>query len=138
MPTDKVQLLIENKVVAFSEPNFRVLKQNFPNLHIYLLENHELAFSKGFQSFLLGSDDINLVMRSLTLNINTKLHILNTMDDGLIIDNSSLADICCSLYADQPYVSLRFEVLLAMIRHNNSIAKRIQLLMKHIHNTDNE
>ena len=133
---EKVKLLVESKIVEYSVASFCFLKQYFPGLQIYLLERNEGPFSVTFKELAVDNEDMNAIMRSEAIQLPTKMQLLKEMDDAMIIDNLSLADVCCRLYANFPFIAIRYEVLRAMIGANKSIEVRVKLLLQHADRLD--
>jgi hypothetical protein len=133
---EKVKLLVDAKIIEYSVASFTFLKQYFLGLQIYLLERNEGPFSVKYKELPVDNEDLNAIMRSEMIQPPTKMHLLKEMDDAMIIYNLFLADVCCRLYANSPYIAIRYEVLKAMIKANKSIEVRVKLLLLHADRLD--
>ena len=124
---DKVNLLIKNNRLELSSANYTVLRDNFPNLHIDLIEKR---YSK-LTNELLGelsfdNDDITLILESFILPINNKQMIVDAYDEDEVINSAEILSLLRDLALNQSF-KISKDVLMAVLTQTKDIELRIKL-----------
>jgi hypothetical protein len=73
---DKINLLIKNKILIVNNGNFKLLKENFKNYHISLIESNTERFVEGIENFELNNSDRLLILKSEKFTINEKVELI--------------------------------------------------------------
>ncbi|MBA4057143.1 MAG: hypothetical protein C0490_20690, partial [Marivirga sp.] len=65
-----------------------------------------------------------------------KLSLIKRIDDSIIINSNIIANVVCEILPTSTLIPLRYDVLNAIFKANNSTKKRISLLILHWANLD--
>jgi ABC-type dipeptide/oligopeptide/nickel transport system ATPase subunit len=127
----KVEFMIENKFIILNPSNFEGIKEIDNQLAIRLLEVYEKEFVEKTPEFTLDKNDWLLLLKSEHFNTESKIIIIENINDDIIIENESIADLVCNILSGNKYIPLNYEVLVAIFKANKSGQKRIELLDLH-------
>lgn len=127
----KIEWMITNKFITLNKTNFEGIKTVNKNLAINLVEVYESEFVQKLNDFVFDADDLLLLFKSAIFSLENKIKLITEIDDTIIIANKEIANIVCYLLPNDTYIELRYELLDAMFKSNDSIQKRIELLNIH-------
>lgn len=133
---EKVQHLVENKYLSFSESNFNKLKEHFSDLHIKLIEKNSVSFYAKMDAFDFDeSDTIDIL--SLNISDKYKVKLIQNTEDSVLINNSGIAKQVVDILANYEYIALEDAVLQGLFSHSKSLDNRIKLLLLHFDHLSN-
>jgi DNA-dependent RNA polymerase auxiliary subunit epsilon len=135
---EKISKLLEKKKLSLTAQNFAGLKSKGGELAIKLIVVHQKEFLTKLSELDLDPSDWNNIFKSSSITEETKLELIQTIDDSIIINDSSIAALICSIIPIDRYIPLRFEVLNTMFSANNSTEKRVRLINLHFQNLDDK
>ncbi|MGW8123204.1 YobI family P-loop NTPase [Roseivirga echinicomitans] len=124
----RLDILLDKNILTLSPENIEGLKQIDRSLSLRLIEDKQDKLIQDFTNLSLDSDDWLGILKSSRINGQIKLELVQSMDDSIIIDNLSVANIVCDLLPTDKRFPMNFEVLEAMFKANVSIKKRVHLL----------
>lgn len=133
----KVHLLIKNRVIRPTIKSFESLKKNYEKLNIELLEKHKAEFIKKIEELVLDANDVELILKSTTLNNIEKLKFLETCSNDTITSNSENLKLISQLILNNN--SFRINELLfkdLILCKSVSIVNRIKLFNKNLFSVD--
>ncbi len=133
---DKIEKLLTKKILTLTPANHKGLKAKNRKFSNRLIETHQTDFLKTYSIIAMDSPDWDLIFQSSAITLQNKLHLIKNIDDSVIINSHIIANIVGDILPNDSIVPLRFEVLMAIFKANNSINKRINLLMLHWSNLD--
>jgi len=87
---EKVSLLIQFRRLKLNSANYDLLKANFNNLHILLLENMHIEFIRDIKLYSIDQYDANLILNSQIFTIHEKNEIVNSLEDKTLFENIDL------------------------------------------------
>jgi len=91
---DKVVLLIQNNILQLNNTNYSLLKENFSNLHIDLIEKRYFKLTKELlEELLLDNADIITVLKSSIIPNDKKQMIFDAYDEAEIEKSTELLDL---------------------------------------------
>ncbi len=129
---EKAEFLLNDKKLTLSVDNFNRLKEYFGNLHIALAERNQDLFLTKFEDYILGQEDILLLLNSSKIITKSKIELIKKIDNSIIIENKDIGKTTCTILSNSSYVELHSDILESLFKHSNSIEDRIKLLNKHI------
>jgi hypothetical protein len=124
---DKVTLLIQNNILELNSTNYTLLRDNFPNLHIDLIEKRHFKLTEELVSELLfDNDDITLILKSSILPIKNKQMILDVYDESEIINSSEILNLLRDMALNQNFKTSK-DILMAILTKTKDVELRIKL-----------
>jgi hypothetical protein len=87
---EKVKLLIANKILVVNDVNFSLLRENFDNIHVSLLEINPKKFIENKDSFNVSNADLLLILKSNVFTINQKVELINLFEVTIFITDVKL------------------------------------------------
>lgn len=125
---EKVQHLVENKYLSFSESNFNKLKEHFSDLHIKLIEKNSISFYVKMDNFDFDeSDTIDIL--NLDISDKYKVKLIQNTEDSVLINNPEIAKKVVDILANYEYIFLEDVVLQGLFSHSKSLDNKIKLLL---------
>lgn len=133
----KVHSLIQNRVIRPTIKNFQNLKENYEKLNVELLEKHKSEFIKLIDELILDENDLELILKSRTLNNLEKQKLLDTCSNDTIVSNSENLKLISQLILDDNSFQIN-EFLFKYLITNKSVAtlNRIKLFNKNLFTVD--
>lgn len=134
----KVQYLLDN-ILNVTKANYDLLKSNYPNKHILLLEKKFSAVLANVVDFNIDDNDSILIMISTKiLNLNKIKYLeLGLIDENLIVENSAMAKIIGEIMLEQlNIVNFRIKTLESIILENKNRGVELINLYKEELNDD--
>ncbi|WP_159023753.1 hypothetical protein [Formosa sp. L2A11] len=134
---EKVKSLIKNKVISPTIESFNILKEKYQTSAIELLEKYKSKFIEKIEELVLDSNDVELILKSTTLNNLEKLKFLETCSNDTIASNSENLKLISQLILNDS--SFRINELLfkdLIINKCVPIANRIKLFNKNLFSAD--
>jgi hypothetical protein len=132
----KIEWMIDFRFITLNQLSFEEIKKIDKKLAIKLVEVYEGEFVLKPNDFSFDAEDWLQVFKSTTFRLENKLKLISEIDDNIIIENQEIADIVCHLLPNNKYIPLKYEVLEALFKANNSVQKRIELLNLHFDSLD--
>ncbi|MGJ8550712.1 hypothetical protein [Winogradskyella wichelsiae] len=134
---EKVNSLIKNKVISPTIESFNILKEKYQTSAIELLEKHKSEFIKLIEELVLDPTDVELILKSTSLNNLEKFKFLETCSNDTISSNSENLKIISQILLDDSSFNIN-ELLLKdlIIDKSLSIANRIKLFNKKLLSMD--
>jgi len=129
--------LLDKKVLSLSADNFKGLKNKGINFSTRLIEIHQTKFVETFTELPLEEKDWINILKSSLITVQNKLAVIEKIDDSIIINSASIANLVGSIWTVDSRVLFRYEVLETIFKSNTSVEKRIALLNVHFPNLDN-
>lgn len=97
LSTEKVEALIENRVLKLGTENFETLKSDFKNLHIRFIEEYKSYFLENLSDYDIDTNDIELILKSDIFNSSEKNTVLLSIDEDTILENDENLKAICEL-----------------------------------------
>ncbi len=135
---EKLNVLLEKRILTLSQENFEGLKTIDRNLSIRLIEDKLDNFIKDVNRLPLDSDDWLSILKSSRINNLSKIDMIQKMDRDIIIKNPSISRIVCDLLPIDKHIPMDYEVLDAMFKFNYSIKRKVCLLNLNFHDLTND
>jgi dephospho-CoA kinase len=86
-------VFLTNKVLNTTKDNYDILRENFKNNHIKLLEKNFTEILVKFEDFEADGNDILLILKSEKINIVNKFDFITKIDETIIGSNKEIAKI---------------------------------------------
>lgn len=136
--TTKINILLDQNKLNFTAENYGGLNAVDMNLAKRLAELHQSKFIELFDELDASGIELIQIFRSKTFSYENKLLLFEKMDDSLVVENLELADAVCAILPTNKFVPMRYEVLEAIFKSHKSVQKRIEILLLHAANIDDE
>jgi energy-coupling factor transporter ATP-binding protein EcfA2 len=127
---DKVKWMVATGFLNLTVANFSKLKDNFPNEHLTLIEKQPENFIKIFDEFTLDEDDVLSLLKSEKITNDSKVGIIEKIDNSFIIDNKNIAKSVCDILTNSKYIPLNIDVIESIINSSSLLENRIKVLNK--------
>jgi energy-coupling factor transporter ATP-binding protein EcfA2 len=124
---DHTGILIENDLVLLSPENFASLKTNFESQHVGLAERQTESFIADIENYALDTDDLIKLLRSDKFDIGQKLVMLYSVDEDIVIVNTTLLTIVGRLAIANIAFKLKKKTLTAVLTKTLTLQERIKL-----------
>lgn len=129
LPRKKVELLLDNKILALTKDNYDVLKQNYKGLHIGLVLDNRSNFLRSVSDYEIDQDDLYLLITSNKLSNEEKNLILDNIDESIVISNSNTLVKIGNLIVESSAFSISYSILKKVLLTNIISEKyRIKIL----------
>jgi hypothetical protein len=86
--TERMKVLIQNKMVSPTIDSYNYLLQNYKGLNILLLEIYPNKFISELDKLALDLPDMEMILKSTKLDNEIKFKLINQVDDSIIMDSS--------------------------------------------------
>lgn len=141
---DKVKYLVVNNWLTFDVNHYDKLRENFNSeaFHIAFIENNQTKFFEQTSDITIEEAELIKLLQSSKLSLERKAelieHVKNT-DENLIIKNSSISRLACSVLAKSPHTPIPFTLLESFFKSSWSVEERIIIFNKQVNQlTDDE
>jgi len=136
LSSDKVRSMIESKFFTLSVEYYDKVKEDFPGLHINLIEKSFTTFIKDHDQFEMNQKDHSSIMQSIVLRDAQKKEFLDTLNENEIIDDSAIASLATKVYVNEKVGNLSYSILYGLFKGSSSSEYRIQLFNLNSNNID--
>ena len=121
-------MLIQSNILEFSITNYTLLKDNFPNLHIDLIEKRHFKLTEELLGELsFDNEDIIAILESSILPIKNKQMIVDAYDDeDEIINSTKILNLLRDMTLNQNF-KVSKDILMAILTNTKDVDLRIKL-----------
>ncbi len=134
---EKVHSLIKNIVISPTIKSFENLKENYEKLNIELLEKHKAKFIEKIEELILDANDVELILKSTTLNSIEKLKFLESCSNDTIASNTENLKLISQLILNDSSFRINESLCKYLITSKSvSILNRIKLFNKNLFTVD--
>jgi len=125
---DKVIGLID-KVLNTTKENYDLLRENFANNHITLIENEFDEFIKNTDAFATDNDDILMILKSEKISIDDRFNYIQTLTEQTIIDSKDISKKVAEIIVHKASkINFEYTTLTSLIKHSNLIENKVKLI----------
>ena len=124
---DKVESMIKSKFITLSLDYFDKTKEDFPGLHINLIEKSFNTFIKNYDEYEMDEEDHLFLLQSNFLLDSQKRQFLDTLNEDGIVENNGISNAAIKVYVNEKVDSLDYSFLYRLFNAENSNELRIQL-----------
>jgi len=132
---ERIELLIEAKIIEPSIEGYNFLKSNFNGANIQLLGLNQSKFSENINQLKFDIGDIELILSSKLFDDDKKIHFLKFGPTENIVNNYNILKSLSEMLVNMDYVDIDYTIIDKLI--NNSIQidekTRIILFTKYFH-----
>ena len=134
----KVKILIENNNIELNISNFNLLKEDFNDQYVHLVEKNIDSFILEIDQYELDLVGLEILLKSKAISVDKKIIILNSIDVSLIQDKSSLIALIYEILLNiQVCPILNLQLIETLIDAKMvSTADKTKLLDSHLNNLD--
>jgi hypothetical protein len=131
-------LIIENKLTV-NNTNYVLLKENFENLHILLIENNPNNFIKEIKTFEIENNDLSALLASEKISIQIKAKLIENFEESIFILDSDLLTQVGKLLLENKNLNIDNNIITAIGTDSNlDRMEKIRLFNKWNRIYDNE
>jgi hypothetical protein len=135
---NKVINLIE-KILITNKSNYDVLRENFADDHIILIEKDFNKFFEKVEDFETDENDILSILKSSTIDNTNKFNYISILDEESIVDNKQISKKVSEIILEKSTkIAFEFNTLDSIIKNSNSIADKIKLINLYFESLSND
>ena len=129
---EKVKSLVENKTLKVTIENYQLLKENFEDFHILLIENNPTIFIKNIDTFELDNFDILSILKSEKFTINQKVEFIDYHTETIFTTDIELLNQIGNLLIVNLELNIEKEIINSVILKSKlSSLERIKIFNKY-------
>ena len=123
-------MIIKNKL-SINNTNYDLLKENFENLHILLVENNQNAFIKEIESFVIENEDLLALLESKKISIQVKGKLIESYEASIFTLDSDLLTQIGKLLLENNNLNIDNTIITAIGTDSNlKVIDKIRLFNK--------
>jgi hypothetical protein len=134
---DKV-VALANKTLNTTKSNFDLLKENFPNNHIKLIERNYKKFIENIDDFEMNDNDVLLLLKAEKISIDNKFTYLSHIEESVIVNNKEISkvvgNIILAKYTKKEY---EYETVVSLVQNVASLENKVRLVNLYIYDLSN-
>ena len=136
---NKVDYLLEAYKLSMSKSNYDILRMNFPNKHIVLVENYFDSFLEDIDNFELDEEDVSLILNSEGISIEQKLIYIPKIEEGFILREDTISKKIAELIISKSYkLDFSYDVIESLCKNTAKEEDKIKLIILYNKDIDNE
>lgn len=136
---EKVKSLIIKNKLTVNNTNYELLKENFENLHILLVENNPNTFIKEIENFEIENEDLLALLESEKISIQVKGKLIESYEASIFTLDSDLLTQIGKLLLDNNNLNIDNTIITAIGTDSNlKVIDKIRLFNKWSRIYDNE
>ncbi len=126
----KISHIISHGKLQFTEPNFNALKNHFNNQYTSLVEKNIDSYLKEIEKFTLDPTGLMHLIKSKVVSTDQKITILNSVDAGIIDDNTDLARLIFEfLLSQNSCPKLNLSLVDSLVSQSLPIDEKVKLIV---------
>lgn len=133
----KIKVMVETDFLNLTTVNYDLLKDNFPNFHIILIERHVDEFIEAKNDFTIDESDIVELFKSNAITGSQKIRILNVLSTDVITNDIAL-QICPMILSSEVNETLEFEILETLLGCDIAIENKLNIFTKYVNSMNEE
>ncbi|MCY9697187.1 YobI family P-loop NTPase [Paenibacillus alginolyticus] len=139
LPIQRIQSLINNRVLALSPENFIELKQrnSDQNLQILLIENEPQKFLETLSDYKLNPEEIVMLLRSRYFNVDQKWMIVQGSSVSELPTELEPAEVITKLVLENG-IEINTEFLTYLMETQISVESKLRLMLSIIKDMEND
>lgn len=126
---EKVEVLIQEKIVELNTTTFNSIKEIHPDLHIELLVNNQVKYLEYIKDNEIDIEDKTLTLQHSQLSNKNKLELVNKISIIDINSNEELSEEVCDLILETKSSNLPIEKIEALLKHNLTTEQKVNLIV---------
>jgi len=126
---DKVNVLIEEKVIKLNLTYYDSIKETYPEFHIDLLVQDEANYLEFIENNDLDIDDKTLVFQNPQLSNKNKLELIDKISIIEINSSEGLSEELCALIINTSSLILSTEKIEALLRQHLTTEQKVKLIL---------
>ncbi|MEQ1726604.1 MAG: hypothetical protein HOP24_08215 [Sideroxydans sp.] len=126
----KISHIISHGKLQFTEPNFNALKNHFNNQYASLVEKNVDSYLKEIEKFTLDPTGLMHLIKSKVVSTDQKITILNSVDAGIIDDNTDLVRLIFEfLLSQNSCPKLNLSLVESLVAQSLPIDEKVKLIV---------
>ena len=136
---NKVDYLLEAHKLSMSENNYDILRKNFPNKHIILVESYFDSFLENIDNFELDEEDMLLILNSEEISIEQKLIYIPKIEGKFILREDTISEKIAELIISKSHkFDFSYDVIESLCKNTAKEEDKIKLIILYNKDIDNE
>lgn len=127
----KMKLLIESKTVSLSLKNYRMIKEEFDDLLIFLIETNVTNFTKNITDYELNNSIILDILWSKIFTPSQQILVIENVEDTILIENKNLLIKLSEFLLTNKINKISSNLLGEIILNSVSLKNKIELANKY-------
>lgn len=134
----KVVCLVNN-ILNTSPSNYNLLRENFADYHITLIEKNFAKFIEKIDDFETNESDISLLLKSAKISTKDKFTYASSLEESLIMGNLEISKTLGNIILQKSdTIEFGFGTIEALIKATNSKENKIRLINLYTEDFDND
>lgn len=134
--TLKFEGLNENKVIGLvdktlntTKANYDLLRANFPNNHIKLIEKNFTKFIEKVSDFEMDKNDVLLLLQSAKITLDNRFKYIGLIEQNIISENKEISkEVSNIIIQKSTKIEFEFSTIESIIKNTTSTDNKIKLL----------
>lgn len=131
--TDKVEILIKNKIIPFSVQNFDGINDSYEYFIALFSVTNKTAFFEIINELTFSSSNIIGLLSSenLVFNNTEKLNIIKSIDENLIVNDRSLSSLVCQFLVNQQVITISENLINSLLQSSALLSAKVSFFNKY-------
>jgi hypothetical protein len=127
------------KRLGTTKENYDLLKENFQNNHIKLIENDFTKFIENIDDFETDENDILLLLKSNKIGVNNGFKYISKINEQTIINNKEIGKEVGDIIVNKAeIVEFEFSTLKSLITHCDTNKNKVKLINLYFNTLSND
>ncbi|MCB6098446.1 YobI family P-loop NTPase [Flavobacterium psychrophilum] len=143
--TLKFESLNENKVVGLvdktlntTKANYDLLRANFPNNHIKLIEKNFTKFIEKVSDFEMDKNDVLLLLQSAKITLDNRFKYIGLIEQNIISESKEISKEVSNIITQKSTkIEFEFSTIESIIKNATSTDNKIKLLSLYFNDIEN-
>lgn len=136
---NKVDYLLEAHKLSMSENNYDILRKNFPNKHIILVESYFDSFLENIDNFELDEEDMLLILNSEEISIEQKLIYIPKIEGKFILREDTISEKIAELIISKSHkFDFSYDIIESLCKNTAKEEDKIKLIILYNKDIDNK
>lgn len=142
----KFENLNENKVVNLvdktlttTKSNYDILRENFADNHITLIEKDFNRFFGKIEDFETDADDILMILQSENITVDNRFKYITQLEQNIIIENKEISKIVGNIILRKSTkVDFEYNSIESLVKNTTSSENKVRLVNLYFNDLDND
>lgn len=133
----KVVNLVE-KTLTTTKSNYDILRENFADNHITLIEKDFNRFYEKIEDFETDADDILMILQSENITVDNKFKYINQLEQSIIIENKEISKIVGNIILRKSTkVDFEYNTIESLVINTTSSENKVRFINLYFNDLNN-
>lgn len=127
-----------NERLATTKENYDLLRDNFSDNHIKLLENDFIAFINKLEDFETDEEDILMLLKSEKIIIDNKFTYASQLEQNVIVDSKGISKLVSNIILQKSTkIEFEFNTVESLVKNASSSENKVRIINLYFNDLDN-